>query len=67
MGEPTALMNAAYEIWKNDAYGEKIKERFRGNTEKLRSEFFYLVGDCIRLSWIKSISVPLLPPPQEKK
>lgn len=60
IGPATTLMNAAYEILRSDSFDKTIKDHFQGDKERLRSEFSYLVTDCLRLCWISSLARPLL-------
>ena len=51
----TALFNAAYIITHIKGFDDEIKRYFEGNEQKLLSEFFYLISDCVRLCYVRHL------------
>jgi hypothetical protein len=51
----TMLFNAAYIVMYLKGFNDEVKKYFEGNEQKLLSEFFYLISDCVRLCYTRQL------------
>ncbi|MGD0145917.1 MAG: hypothetical protein ABSB53_03575 [Nitrososphaerales archaeon] len=56
----TVLINSGYAILEGKRFGKKVIEHFENDEYKLISEFYYLVGDCVRLARTSEIALSRL-------